>query len=152
MAGPGMAPKEPSRRARNNKDPMGPIKLGFRACTPPDLPEDFDWHPMTRRWWSAWQRSPMAALMGEVDWLNHMDTALMHHQMWTKGQWTLAAEVRLRSAQYGATPLDRLRLRIQWVDDRGEDMTQTTSVPERRRDYGQLKVLPPPKENGPEAD
>jgi len=148
MAGVGAAPKEPSRRAGHRKDPHPTTKLMFRPCEPPELPENFDWHPMTRRWWAVWQNAPMAAMMGETDWSYLLDTALMHHAMWSKGQWTLAAEVRLRVAQFGATPLDRLRLRIQWVDDKGSDVEQTVPVPARKRRYGDLKVAPMPGNEG----
>lgn len=150
MAGPGAAPKEPHRRARRNVDPNPTIRLEFKPCEPPDLPEEFDWHPMTRRWWRVWQEAPMASIMGETDWAYMLDTALMHHAMWSKGQWTLAAEVRLRVAQFGATPLDRLRLRIQWADadDKDARIPQTASVPERKSRYGELKVMPLPKDAG----
>lgn len=144
-------PKEPSKRARANKDPNPTIRLEFAPCTPPELPEveDIDWHPMTRRWWAVWQRSPMATLMGETDWAYMMDTALMHHAMWERGQWTLAAEVRLRLGAYGGTPADRLRLRIQWADadDRDRKIPQTTDVPDRKSSrYGTLHAITPASE------
>lgn len=148
MAGRGPAPKDPSRRARRNADPAPMVRLEFRACAPPELPSLIDWHPMTLAWWKVWQQSPMAQLMGETDWAYLMDTALMHHAMWEKGQWTLAAEVRLRVAQFGATPADRLRLRVQWADadDKDAKIPQTTSVPDRAsKRYGQLRALPTPK-------
>jgi hypothetical protein len=52
----------------------------------------------------------------------------MHHAMWSKGQWTLAAEVRLRVAKFGATPEDRARLRITFADADEKDEKR-----ERRR-------------------
>lgn len=51
--------------------------------------------------------------MSDTDWSFLLDTALMHHAMWEKGQWTLAAEVRLRVAKFGATPEDRMRLKME---------------------------------------
>ena len=155
MAGYGAAiPKDPSKRARNNKDPHPTIRLDFKPCEPPELPdvEGVNWHPMTRAWWAVWQRSPMATLMGETDWAYMADTALMHHAMWEKGQWTLAAEVRLRLAQYGATPADRLRLRIQWADadDKDRKIPQAADVPDRKsKRYGSLHALPQAKEQDP---
>lgn len=144
MAGLGSAPKDPSRRARNNKDPNPTIRLQFQACTPPDLPREFPWHPYTLAWWRVWQESPMAQIMGRTDWSFLLDTALMHHAMWERGQWTLAAEVRIRVAKFGATPEDRLRLRIQWADadERDAKIPQTTPVPDRAsKRYGELRVL-----------
>lgn len=79
----------------------------------PALPEGMTWHPMTQAWWETWRRSAQAQAMTDTDWSFLLDTALMHDAMWSKGQWTLAAEVRLRVAKFGATPEDRLRLKIQ---------------------------------------
>jgi hypothetical protein len=63
-----------------------------------------------------WRRSAQAETFTESDWSFLLDTALMHHAMWSKGQWTLAAEVRLRVAKFGATPEDRARLRMVFAD------------------------------------
>lgn len=148
MAGRGPAPKESHRRARRNTDPNPTTRLEFKPCEPPDLPKAIDWHPMTVAWWKVWQESPMAELMGPTDWSYLLDTALMHHAMWEKGAWTLAAEVRLRVAQFGATPADRMRLRIQWADadDKDAKIPQTAPVPDRSsKRYGQLRALPMPK-------
>lgn len=145
MAGRGPAPKDPSRRARHEKDPHPTLRLEFQTCTPPDLPKTYDWHPQTVAWWKVWQDSPMAELMGPTDWSYLLDTALMHHAMWEKGAWTLAAEVRLRVAQFGATPADRMRLRIQWADadDKDAKIPMHAPVPDRRGGkYGQLRALP----------
>lgn len=146
MAGMGAAPKDAHRRARANKDPNPSTRLEFQACVPPDLPADMDWHPMTRAWWKVWQNSPMALIMGPTDWASMLDTALLHHDMWKYRHWTVAAEVRLRCAQFGATPVDRLRLRIQWADADTKDVTrpQGAAVPNR---WGDLKVLPVPKDS-----
>lgn len=133
MAGMGPAPKPAHRRARANADPVGVTTLEFQRCEPPELPDDMDWHPQTLRWWAIWQQSPMADIMGPTDWAFLLDTALMHNAMWNKGQWTLAAEVRLRVAKFGATPEDRLRLRIQWADADAKDgaRDQAVAVPSR---------------------
>lgn len=46
-----------------------------------------------------------------TDWDFQIDTALMHHAMWTKRRWEFASELRLRAAKFGATIEDRTRLR-----------------------------------------
>jgi hypothetical protein len=74
------------------------------------------WHPQTLRWWENWRRSPQAArMMTAPDWDFLVDTALLHHEMWTTGQNRIAtmAEIRLRVAKFGATPEDRQRLRLE---------------------------------------
>lgn len=77
------------------------------------LPDDEDWHPRTRQWWDTWRRSAQAQVFIDTDWDFLLDTALLHHVMWTKGRWEFASEVRLRAAKYGATPEDRMRLKLQ---------------------------------------
>jgi hypothetical protein len=119
MGGHGPAPKDPAKRRRTNSDPK-PTSV----ITPdgelrgPDLPIDVlpdheQWHSRTRAWWRTWRRSPQAQAFTETDWDFLIDTALMHHTMWSKGRWEFASELRLRAAKFGATPEDRMRLRIQ---------------------------------------
>lgn len=137
MAGRGPAPKPAERRARANKDPVPTTKLAARAVRQPGLPSDIDWHPRTRAWWRTWKSSPQAASFTSTDWSFLLDTALMHHAMWSKSQWTLAAEVRLRVAKFGATPEDRARLRMVFVEGDGakeppEEASQPSSARARR--------------------
>lgn len=71
------------------------------------------WHPQTVSWWNNWRRSPQSSTFTATDWDYLLDTALMHHKMWANGRWDFASEVRLRVAKFGATPEDRLRLKIE---------------------------------------
>ncbi|MET9480931.1 hypothetical protein [Streptomyces sp. NPDC006638] len=115
MAGHGPPPKDPTkRRRRNGADEAQTIIFPDDETRGPELPDEagIDWHPMTRMWWNTWRESPQASTFTGTDWSFLMDTALMHHSMWDKGQWTLAAEVRLRAAKFGATPEDRARLKL----------------------------------------
>ena len=141
MAGRGPAPKPAHRRARTNADPVPQTLLRFEECEPPDLPDDVDWHPRTVAWWETWRSSPQAEVMVATDWSFLLDTALMHHAMWSKKQWTLAAEVRLRVAKFGATPEDRARLRMAFADADEKDAKRPESAPSRTR-YADLRVLP----------
>ena len=73
-----------------------------------------EWHPMTVRWWEAWRRSPQAAAMvSEPDWYFLLDTALVHHNMWSNGRWEFANEVRMRVASFGATVAQRKQLKLE---------------------------------------
>lgn len=130
MAGRGPAPKPSARRARSNKDPVPLRSLKLVREPAPDLPSlgydkdgvPVEWHERTVDWWETWKSSELAKDFTASDWSFLLDTALMHHAMWSKGQWTLAAEVRLRVAKFGATPEDRARLRITFADaDEKED-------------------------------
>jgi hypothetical protein len=142
MAGRGPAPKPASRRARTNSDSGKALTvLRFEHAAAPELPEDVDWHPRTVAWWAMWANSPQADTFTETDWSFLLDTALMHHAMWSKGQWTLAAEVRLRVAKFGATPEDRARLRMVFADADEKDEKRAAKASARDR-RGALKALP----------
>lgn len=142
IAGRGPAPKPAGRRARTNKDPVPSVVLEFRRAEAPELPSDVDWHPRTLAWWQMWQRSAQAETFTESDWSFLLDTALMHHAMWSKGQWTLAAEVRLRVAKFGATPEDRARLRMVFADADEKDEKRAAKRGESARSRrGPLKAV-----------
>lgn len=77
------------------------------------LPKEQEWHPQTRELWDALRRSPLLADEPLLGWQFLLDTALMHNTMWAQGKWEFASEVRLRLAKFGATPEDRMRLKVQ---------------------------------------
>lgn len=128
MAGRGPAPKDPNRRARTNKDPIGLRVITAAPVKQPALPEfdleiavdgeivsqKFEWPERTRDWWRMWAESPLSAEFTSTDWSELLDTAVLHARFW-KGDVKLAAELRLRVAKFGATPEDRARLRIQFA-------------------------------------
>jgi hypothetical protein len=118
MAGRGPAPAAQRTRERDNKDTIKLVSDGKKRGTalPPlwQHGKRTKWHPRTIAWWNHWRLSPQAVrMMTEPDWDFLLDTALMHHEMWTNGRWELAAEVRLRVQKFGATPEDRSRLRVE---------------------------------------
>jgi len=119
MAGRGPAPKDPTTRVRRNADPKPATVVAqddeLRGPNLPDdaLPDAELWHPRTMSWWDTWRRSAQAQTFTATDWDFLIDTALMHHTMWSKGRWEFASELRLRAAKFGATPEDRARLRMQ---------------------------------------
>ena len=141
MAGVGPAPKDPSRRARGNRDPVPSTSIRFVGADQPPLPDGFEWHPRTVEWWAMWRDAPQAEHFMATDWSFLLDTALMHDAMWSKGQWTLAAEVRLRVAKYGATPEDRARLRMTFADADEKDAKRTSAPPSSRDRFGPLKAV-----------
>lgn len=119
MAGRGPAPKDPTKRRRRNSDPAPAATVNADGRTRGPglpagvLPDDEVWHPRTVSWWQTWRKSAQAQTFTGTDWDFLIDTALMHHIMWTKGRWEFASEIRLRAGKFGATPEDRMRLRIQ---------------------------------------
>lgn len=133
MAGRGPAPKDVAKRARTNKDPLQMRILPAILAAQPDLPEfdvvstykDDDGNPVsewspyvwadhTRDWWQMWADSALATEFTSTDWSELLDTALLHSEYW-KGKFSLAGELRLRTAKFGATPEDRARLRISFA-------------------------------------
>jgi hypothetical protein len=68
---------------------------------------------------------------------------VMHSAYWSKGQWTLAAEIRLRVAKVGATPEDRSRLRMIFADADEKDAKRPQASAQR---WGDLRALPSTKE------
>lgn len=130
MAGRGPAPKPPSKRAGHSKDVIPMRILPAILAAQPELPafdvfstykdEDgntvtesspYVWADLTYGWWQMWADSPLATEFTSTDWSELLDTALLHSEYW-KGKISLAGELRLRTAKFGATPEDRARLRI----------------------------------------
>lgn len=109
---PGPPPTDPTKRRRRNVDPHPQTSV-----TPdgkirgPELPDGIDWPDATAKWWDTWRRSAQAQTLGDTDWAFLLDTAVLHARFWT-GDPTVAGELRLRVAKFGATPEDRMRLRM----------------------------------------
>lgn len=82
----------------------------------PDLPKSFDWPDETLSWWVTWRGSAQAKTFTPTDWAFLIDTAVLHAEFWL-GDRSVAAELRLRAAKFGATPEDRARLKIEVVVD-----------------------------------
>lgn len=124
----GRTPKDPRTRARRNKEDR-PFKfVEVDRAEQPELPDDIeigeddlgipiylDWPPVTERWWARWDRSPMSRSFTEDDWDELLSAAFVHRNFWKTGDPKYAAELRMRTAKFGATPEDRARLRVQYV-------------------------------------
>lgn len=155
MAGRGPAPKDPSRRARANKDPI-PLRIIHAEPAPqPELPEfdlqveidgemvarRFLWAARTREWWRMWGESPLSADFTTTDWSELLDTAIIHSRFWN-GATNLASELRLRVAKFGATPEDRARLRISFAAaDEAEEKRGGSGGGSARDRRGPLKAV-----------
>jgi len=148
MAGKGPSGKHPDQRARRNKDPA-PLRVVTLPPAPqPELPTlsievdgklcAFTWPGRTVEWWRMWGESPLAAEFSAVDWSELLDTALLHARYW-RGDLRLAGELRLRSAKFGATPEDRLRLRIMAVA--GDEHGDQDEPEEPPSPYGDLRLV-----------
>lgn len=128
MAGLGPAPKDSNNRARRNKDIIPLRVVEVETVDQPELPtryrsraeedgtwrDEIDWPLETVKWWRMWGDSPLANDFTETDWAELKIAAFLHAEF-MEGEYKLAGELRLRTAKFGATPEDRLRLRIQFA-------------------------------------
>jgi hypothetical protein len=145
MAGRGPAPKDPSRRARTNKDALTLRVVEIVTADKPDLPEfdvevkvdgdlvmvPFEWPATTRDWWAMLEAHPLKGEFTELDWSYLLDTARLHASFW-RGNTSIASELRLREAKYGFTPEDRARLRIQFAQAAEAEVDATRKVESAR--------------------
>jgi hypothetical protein len=124
MPGRGFPPGDPERTARPNrsKNKVAETRIVplHRAPQPKlgrcPLSDDGTWSERTVAWWGMWDRSPLSFDFTEADWEYLLETAVANHLYWTTGSTKYAAELRLRTANFGMTPADRARLRIVWAD------------------------------------
>lgn len=147
MAGHGPPPKDPGSRARRNKPaemrvimaaPTKQPELPTFSITVDDTLVEFNWPARTVEWWQMWADSPLAAEFTSTDWSELLDTALLHAAFW-QGKLTLAGELRLRVANFGATPADRARLRITFAAAEEAD-ARRDAQPRSRERYSGLKL------------
>jgi hypothetical protein len=111
---------------------------GEQPKLPPKMPDGELWPRMTREWWRMWGDSPLSSLFSASDWSELRDTAILHGRLW-RGQVSVAAELRLRVAKFGATPEDRARLRITFAQADDADAKRPPS--DSRERYGDLHAV-----------
>ncbi|WP_054055974.1 hypothetical protein [Alloactinosynnema sp. L-07] len=141
MAGVGPTRKDPDIRARRNKDTVPTKTIPFVLGEQPKLPtlKGLRWPAVTIRWWKMWAESGQATLMTDTDWSFLLDTALIHARYW-QGDLSLAGELRLRVAKFGATLEDRARLRIVFADAEQADGQDAQPRPSSKQRYGGLRL------------
>jgi hypothetical protein len=114
MAGRGPAPKETRSRERDQRrrDEQLTVVQPDGKMHGPELPEALAWPDATVQWWLTWRQSAQAQKFTDTDWSFLLDTAVLHAEFWL-GDRSVAAELRLRAAKFGATPEDRARLKLE---------------------------------------
>lgn len=98
----------------------------------PELPDGLEWPPETLKWWQTWRESAQAQTFTAVDWSYLTDTAVLHAAFWS-GDRSVAPELRLRVAKFGATPVDRLRLRMTVTEPQAPTALANPDRPADRR-------------------
>jgi hypothetical protein len=118
MAGRGPAPKTERSRPNDTARRQAEFKhlVADGVLRGFDLPSNVPWTERTKAWWQNWRESPLAGTFIEADWDFLLDTALLHNELWS-GNTGVAAELRQRVSKFGATPEDRLRLRLEVSKD-----------------------------------
>lgn len=129
MAGRGPAPRGQRSRERDNPELRTVAQDGHKRG--PGLPEGLEWPSATVRWWDTWRSSAQASTFTATDWDFLLDTALLHAEMWS-GNASVAAELRLRVAKFGATPEDRARLRLEVAEPAPSASEPAKGGPPRR--------------------
>lgn len=113
MAGRGPAPgnTKPDARRRNAPAKLTSVSADG-AVHGPELPDTHEWPDATSKWWQTWRTCAQATTFTDTDWSFLLDTAVLHAEFWL-GDRSVAAELRLRAAKFGATPEDRARLKME---------------------------------------
>lgn len=144
VAGHGPPPKPADQRARGKRSDVIPLRVVEQdePAEQPMLPAGVDWHMQTIAWWHTWRESPLSKDFTTVDWAYLLETAMIHTAFWN-GDAKSAAELRLRMANFGATPADRARLRIQVVTaiETEEKAAAKGNVPASRTKYSRPKAV-----------
>lgn len=141
MAGRGPAPKDPSQRRRQNRDAPLTVISADGNTYGSELPETHEWPKQTLDWWETWRTSAQAQTFTATDWAFLLDTAVLHAEFWM-GERSLAGELRLRAAKFGATPEDRARLKIAIGDpDKPPAPTRLKTKAEQNRRTRLLKAV-----------
>ncbi len=133
MAGRGPAPKQTLSRANDQaRREAEQTKLAADGVLRgPELPE-WEWHPRTLAWWDTWRRSPQAKTFLPTDWDALAETATLHTRLWN-GEVSVAPELRIRVAKWGATVEDRMRLKMAVDADAEAATAEKPAMPADRR-------------------
>src|SRR5690242_17636012 len=124
MSGPAPKPSHLRQRA-NRKAGAGVLSIvpseTAKRRKIPEIPNPNNrvWHPFTlKQWENAW-RSPMASQWLDSDFDGLARLAWLWDDFNKTGSLDYIKEIRLQSAAFGLTPLDRSRL--QWEVARGDE-------------------------------
>lgn len=152
MAGRGPAPKAEDKRRRRNASPSTTALVSDGVLRGSPLPRsgwmvrvdgesvNLEWPEPTKGWWLNWRKSAQAQTFSPADWDFLLETAVLHARFWT-GDHSVAGELRLRVAKFGATPEDRLRLRMSIDQDQDAapealaDSPEVSSIADYRRRF-----------------
>lgn len=139
MAGRGPAPKPADKRARRNNAGAQTV-LRAETVEPPELPRRYAADEDVARWWNTWVESPQAEIFSSTDWQYLLDTLPLVSAFYD-GELKYGAEIRMRVAQFGATPQDRARLRMSFAAADDADRKRQPTIPASQSRYSGLRVV-----------
>lgn len=148
MAGRGPAPKDSSKRARRNKDPMMRV-VEVEAVPQPPLTDILGnanpvtgepWQPATLRLWSELAEFPSTELLQSAQW-SLLARAMILDDATVSGRTASATEARLQLQKFGIAPDDVARLRIAFAQADEADQKRPPKTPGSKHTYGDLKVV-----------
>lgn len=118
---PGPPPKPAHlRQRRNKKVGAGTLEAPVRPLRPEiPNPDGRTWHPLTLKSWANAWASPMATRWLQVDADALGRLAVLLDDFYKRPNAEALKEIRLQSALFGLSPLDRSRL--QWETSRTSD-------------------------------
>lgn len=131
-------PKPAATRQRRNVRSTA-ASLEAAPATRVDLPPEYEWHALTRSWWTTIWDSPMAGEWVDADVPGLLVLASLVDQFWLTGEAKVAAEMRQQQREYGLSPLSRRQL--QWEVRRLEGKPAATIDPPRQRRPVKLRAL-----------
>lgn len=143
MAGNGRRTKRPVNPSLTSDGELRGFELPEGSTV---LPKGADWHPLAKKIWNDWRKSPQAQRMGtELDWDSLLITMIQLDGALKSGKWgTAAPEIRIRFNQFGDTPAARNALKFDapGADDLsasrgvGSNVIPMTKVTDWRRQVG----------------
>lgn len=150
--GRGPVPKDPSKRARTNKDAAAlAVVTVLPVESKPVLPDTFGvlraktgyevlpYPQETRDWWENWISSPFAEGFDALAWERLRLAAALHARA-VLGDMESFKEFRLHMALFPETPADRLRQRIQVAQAVGAEVDATQKAMSARDRFGGMRV------------
>lgn len=151
----GRYPKPKDQRVRTHADTIQQVELVFTPGEPPELPtvyvdtegrlHEISWSPLTLDWWNKWLETPQAAVFSTSDWQSLLTTAFVAEKFFRTWEVKYAAELRQREAHFGATPMDRLKLRWAWREDQERGIKVSEAEEKRRaaalKRYGDIRIV-----------
>ncbi|QQU97795.1 hypothetical protein [Corynebacterium amycolatum] len=153
MAGRGPAPKDPKKRARQNKQNIEQREIVVSFVPQPALQDIYGntnpateepWTTQTLKLWATLADFPPLKTQGlqETQWLDLARTMILDDQF-NRGNTRVAAERRLELAQYGITPdsLARHRITMATADEAEDKRRSSKAAADVRGRYRSLRAV-----------